>query len=167
MSGSHADACERRAACYRTVVEGGSCLMKVDESIVIDASPDAVFAYVTDPAKMAEWLPSMVEARNIVGTGEGQQYEWTYKMGGILFRGQSVVVEQVPSKLAVFQTIGAVDSTWTFQLDGANGGTRFRLTIEYEVPMPVLGKLAERLLAKRHERSIGLALVNAKDTLEG
>jgi hypothetical protein len=28
-----------------------------------------------------------------VGLGEGQQYEWTYKLSGILFHGQSVVVE--------------------------------------------------------------------------
>jgi len=141
--------------------------MKVDESIVIDAARDAVFAYVTDPAKMAEWLPSMVEARNIVGSGEGQQYEWTYKMAGFLFRGQTVVVEQAPSELAVFQTIGAVNSTWTFHFETADSGTRFRMVIEYEVPMPVLGRLAERVISKRDSRTICLALNNVKDTLEG
>lgn len=142
-------------------------MMKVDERIVIDVAPEVVFAYVTDPAKMAEWLPSMVETRNIVGTGEGQQYEWTYKMVGILFRGQTVVVEHVPNRLAVLQTIGAADSTWTFDVEPTDGGTRLRLTIEYEVPVPVLGKLAERIISKRDARTIRLGLANAKDTLEG
>jgi uncharacterized protein YndB with AHSA1/START domain len=142
-------------------------MMKVDERIVIDVAPEVVFAYVTDPAKMAEWLPSMVETRNIVGTGEGQQYEWTYKMVGILFRGQTVVVEHVPNRLAVLQTIGAADSTWTFDVEPTDGGTTLRLTIEYEVPVPVLGKLAERIISKRDARTIRLGLANAKDTLEG
>lgn len=141
-------------------------MMKVDESIVIDAAQDVVFAYVTDPAKMAEWLPSMVETRNIVGSGEGQQYEWTYKLAGLLFRGQTVVVEQAPIELSVFQTIGAVNSTWTFHFEPTDGGTRFRLLIEYEVPMPVLGRLAERVISKRDSRTICLALNNVKDTLE-
>jgi uncharacterized protein YndB with AHSA1/START domain len=133
---------------------------------VIDAAPDVVFAYVTDPTRMAEWLPSMVETRNIIGSGEGQQYEWTYKLVGALFRGQTVVIEHVPSELAVHQTIGAVNSTWTFRVEPVDDGTRFRLSIVYEVPMPVLGKLAERIVAKRDIRSICLALVNAKETLE-
>lgn len=143
-------------------------MLTVDESIVIDAPQDAVFAYVTDPARMAEWLPSMVEARNIVGHGEGQQYEWTYKLIGVLFRGQTVVVEHAPpSGYSVHQTIGAVNSTWTFRVEPADGGTRFRLCIDYEVPMPVLGKLAERVISKRDRRTICTALANAKDTLEG
>ena len=51
----------------------------VKKSTVINAPPDRVFAYTTEPAAMPEWLAKMVEVRNVVGTGEGQQYEWTYK----------------------------------------------------------------------------------------
>ena len=59
---------------------------------------------------MAEWLTKMVEVRDIVGTGEGQQYEWTYKYAGLLLRGQSVVVQHVPNRLAVSQSIGMIGS---------------------------------------------------------
>ena len=58
----------------------------ISESAHIHASVDRVFDYVTEPTKLPEWLPSMVEVHNVIGTGLGQQYEWTYKMAGMLLR---------------------------------------------------------------------------------
>ena len=55
-------------------------------SIVIHAPADDVFAYVDEPMRLAEWLPSIVEVRNVIGTGAGQQFEWTAKMAGLLLR---------------------------------------------------------------------------------
>jgi uncharacterized protein YndB with AHSA1/START domain len=141
-------------------------MMTLTRSVVINASQESVFAYVTDPSRMAEWLPSLVETDGIVGSGEGQQYEWTYKMAGILFHGETVVVEHVPNELSVHQSIGAVHSTWTFRAEPAEHATRLTLEIVYEVPLPVLGKLAERVIVSRDARSIETALANAKDALE-
>ena len=136
------------------------------DSVLINADKGPVFAHVTDPARMAEWLPSMMEVEHVVGTGEGQQYEWTYKLAGILFHGETVVVEQVPNELSVYQSIGAVNSTWTLRIEPEGDATRFTLEIVYEVPLPVLGKLAERVIAVRHARAIALALANVKEALE-
>jgi uncharacterized protein YndB with AHSA1/START domain len=136
------------------------------QSVGIRAPVEAVFEYVTAPAKMAEWLPSMVETRNIVGEGEGQQYEWTYKMMGMLFRGQTVVVEHVPNECAVFQSIGAIGSTWTMRVAPVDDGTLFSLDVEYDIPMPILGNLAERILVNRDSRNLGIAVENAKEIVE-
>jgi len=110
---------------------------------VIHAAPERVFAYVTEPSLLPEWFPSMVEVRNVVGTGAGQQYEWTYKMAGLLLRGQSTVVEYVPNQCAVLH-----------------------IEVEYSVPVPVLGKLAERLAVSRDARDFALAFDKVKETLE-
>ena len=108
----------------------------------------------------------MVEAHDIIGSGEGQQYEWTYKMVGILFRGQTVVVEYEPDELSVFQSIGAVNSTWSIRVEPEGEDTRFTIGIEYEVPLPMLGQLAERLIVRRAPRNLGVALANVKDIME-
>lgn len=141
-------------------------MMTLRQSVLIDAPPDAVFAYVTDPAEMAEWIPPMVEVRNVVGAGEGQQFEWTYKLAGLLFRGQSVVVEHVPGELCEFQGIGAISSNWTTRVGSDDGGTKFEIEIEYDVPVPVPGRLAERVIVKRDNRNLDVALSNVKDVLE-
>ena len=112
----------------------------VKESTVINAPPDRVFAYVTEPATMPEWLAKMVEVRNVVGTGEGQQYEWTYKYVGLLLRGQSVVVQHVPNALAVTQSIGTISSTWTFNIEPHEEGTNLTIEVEYSLPIPDDGR---------------------------
>lgn len=135
-------------------------------SIVIHAPADSVFAYVDEPAQLAEWLPSMVEVRNVIGTGAGQQFEWTAKMAGLLLRGQSTIIEHVPNRCAVHQSIGMVSSTFGYTVDPIAEGTALTLEIEYNIPMPLLGKLAERVLIRRNMREFELALINVKETLE-
>lgn len=141
-------------------------MMTLSQSIVIDARPEAVFAYVVEPSTMAEWIPPLVETRDIIGSGEGMQFEWTYKLAGLLLRGQTVVVAQVQNECAEYQGIGAINSTWTFRVEPDGGGTKLSIDIVYEVPVPVLGKLAERVIVKRDRRNLDVALANVKDLLE-
>ncbi len=42
-----------------------------------------------------------------------------------------------------------------------------KLDIEYTIPIPVLGKLAEKLVLRRNEREADLAMANIKDKFEG
>jgi carbon monoxide dehydrogenase subunit G len=136
-------------------------------SIVIHAPVDRVFAYVDEPANLAAWLPSIMEVRNVIGTGAGQQFEWTAKMAGFLLRGQSTVVEHVPNKCGVHQTIGMVSSTFEYTVEPHEEGTVLTLEVEYSVPIPLLGRLAEHVLLRRNVREFDLALTNVKDLMEG
>jgi len=135
-------------------------------SIIIHAPPDRVFAYLDEPSKLPEWLPSMVEIRNVIGSGAGQQQEWTYKMAGLLLRGQATVVEHVASKSAVHQTIGMISSTFGYAVEPHEEGTELTLEVEYSVPIPVLGKLAEHLVLRRNARDFEIGLENVKDLME-
>jgi uncharacterized membrane protein len=135
-------------------------------SVVINAPTDRVLTYVNDPTTMVDWVPTMMEIRDVIGTGEGQQYGWTYKYVGLLLRGQSTVVEYVPNELSVHQTIGTINSVWTFRVEPHEDGTTLTLDIEYTIPIPVLGKLAEHLVVKRDARALELALANVKELLE-
>jgi len=140
-------------------------MVNVRKSIVISAPPDRVFDYVTEPSTMAEWLTKMVEVRDIVGTGEGQQYEWTYKYAGLLLRGQSVVVQHVPNRLAVSQSIGMIGSTWTFRVEPHEEGSTLTIEVEYSVPIPVLGKIAEHVAVRLDARDLETSLSNVQDML--
>ena len=140
-------------------------MVSVRKSVVISAPPDRVFEYVTEPSTMAEWLTKMVEVRDIVGTGEGQQYEWTYKYAGLLLRGQSVVVQHVPNRLAVSQSIGMIGSTWTFRVEPHEEGSTLTIEVEYSVPIPVLGKIAEHVAVRLDARDLETSLTNVQDML--
>ena len=140
-------------------------MVSVRKSVVISAPPDRVFDYVTEPSTMAEWLTKMVEVRDIVGAGEGQQYEWTYKYAGLLLRGQSVVVQHVPNRLAVSQSIGMIGSTWTFRVEPHEEGSTLTIEVEYSVPIPVLGKIAEHVAVRLDARDLETSLSNVQDML--
>lgn len=135
-------------------------------SIIIRAPARDVFAYVNEPRTLADWMVGMIETRNVRGEGEGQQYEWTFKMVGVQLRGENVVVEHVPNERAVHQSIGMISSTWTNTVRPEDDGTELTLEVEYTIPVPVLGKLAEHLTIQRNARNMDVALLNVKETLE-
>jgi hypothetical protein len=136
------------------------------DSILIHAPPDQVFAYVDAPSEMPTWLPNMAEVRNVIGTGLGQQYEYTYKMAGLLLRGQNVVIEHVPNERGLHQVIGTISALWEYSVEPHGQSTVLNIEVEYTIPIPVLGRLAERIAVRQNTRSFELSLLNVKDVME-
>ena len=103
--------------------------------IRIEASPETVFALLTDPARMRTWLAELVEADSRPGgvfriSGpSGVSIEGTY-------------LEVIPNKKVVF-TWGGVEgvkpgqSTVEFLLEPDGGGTLVRLR-HYGLPRPAV-----------------------------
>ena len=140
---------------------------KVERSITINAPVEKVFDYLADPMSQLEWLPSMMEVKDVTGSGVGQHFNWTYKMAGILLKGETTVTEHIPNERRIIQSKGGVTSTWIFNFETHDGGTIMKLNLEYTIPVPVLGKLAEKIVLKRNEREADLAMANIKENMEG
>jgi len=136
------------------------------DSIVVQASTDRVFAYVDEPMNLPIWLPFIVAVHDVIGTGAGQQFEWTSKMAGLVLHGQSTVVEHAPNKCGVHQTIGMVRSTFGYAVEPHEKGTRLTLKVEYGIPVPVVGRLAEHVLLRRNVRELEVGLATIKEVLE-
>ena len=141
-------------------------MAKVQRTISINAPVEKVFAYIADPMNTPEWVPSMMEVKDVIGSGVGQHYRWTYKMAGVRIQGESTVTEHVPNERRVMQSKGGIVSTWDFNLESQDAGTKLTVDIEYTIPVPVLGKLAEKLVLKRNEREADLAMANLKENIE-
>lgn len=84
----------------------------------------------------------------MIGTGEGQQCEWTFKMIGVLLRGEAVVVDCQENGRCTHQTIGMLSASWTNIVEAYEDGSKLTIEVEYTLPVPVLGKLAERLTVR-------------------
>ena len=141
-------------------------MAKVERSININAPVKKVFAYITDPANRMEWLPSTTNIRDITGLGVGQRWGYTYKMAGISLKGENVVTEFTSDQWYAHKSTGGVVSTWTYTFNPEAGGTRLSLVVEYNIPVPVLGKMAERLVLQRNEREADFAMATIKERLE-
>ena len=87
-------------------------------------------------------------------------------MAGMRFEGTSETTEVVTNQRVVTETKGGIPSkfVWTYQAE--DGGTKLTMTVEYTVPVPLLGKLAEAFIVKQNEHEADVMLANLKDRLE-
>jgi carbon monoxide dehydrogenase subunit G len=143
-------------------------MVRVEKRVSIKAPISKVFDYMADPKSNLEFMPGMMDVRDIKETEShiGTHFRWTYKMAGMRFEGETTVLEWVKNKRVVTQGKGGVNSKWFFTYDPTDDGTMLSLAVEYEVPIPVIGKMAEAVIRKQNEREADLALSNIKDRME-
>jgi len=139
---------------------------RINNSTEINAPVDKVFAYVADPANSPEWMVSLSEVTDVTGSGVGQHFHWKYRMAGIPLHGQTTITEHVPNERFAYESKGGVTASFVWTFAAHEGGTKLDVQIDYTIPVPVLGKLAEKLVLNRNERESEVNIHNIKDTLE-
>ncbi|HPI94447.1 MAG TPA: SRPBCC family protein [Deltaproteobacteria bacterium] len=135
-------------------------------SIEIKAPIHKVFSFIEDPRNGPEVITNLIEVKNVSGKGQGSHYDWTWKMAGMRLKGESTFVEDVPDKRLVMKGKGDIESTWTYDMESRGEVTVLDLDIDYKIPIPLVGKLAEKVLLKRNEREGEMNLQNLKERLE-
>jgi uncharacterized membrane protein len=142
-------------------------LVKVQKKVTIHAPIDKVFAYLGDPHNLPEIWPSMVEVKNVKPNPQGgYNFGWIYKMGGMRFDGASETTEFVVNKHLVTQSTKGIESKFTWDYETIKDETQLILEIEYNVPVLLIGKFAEAILAKQNDREADLLLENLKNKME-
>ena len=91
---------------------------------------------------------------------------WVYKMAGIRFEGTSEDIEVLANQRIVSKTKGGVESTQTWMFEPEGDETKVTLEIEYTIPIPLLGKLAEAIIVKMNEHEGEAILANLKARME-
>ena len=109
----------------------------------------------------------MVEVKEVQRLPNGgTSFRWVGKMAGVRFEGTTEDTEYVPNQRVVSKSTGGIESlfTWTFQPE--DSGTKLTVEVEYTVPIPLLGKIAEAFIVKQNERELELVLANLKAKME-
>ena len=143
-------------------------MARVERSITINAPVEKVFAYIADPMSEPEWQPGAVEVKDVTLTeeGVGSHDRWVYKLMGLRLEGESTTLEYIPNQRIVTQSKGGIVSTWTHTFEPHDGGTKANVVVEFTVPIPVLGKVAEAFALRQIEREADLAVANLKARME-
>ncbi len=141
-------------------------MARFHKSIEIKAPVSKVYSFIEDPNNGPEVMTNLIEVKDVKGSGVGSHYKWTWSMAGMKFKGENTYIEDVPNKRIVINSKGGIESTWTYNFESRGDVTILDLDIDYKIPVPVLGKLAEKLLLKRNEREGDTNLMNLKDRLE-
>jgi uncharacterized protein YndB with AHSA1/START domain len=133
--------------------------------------PGEVFAYVTDPSRLAEWQESVVSARTEGGGPPtvGSKAVTTRRIG----RGERTMTMEMtnidpPRSWGVRGIDGPVRAIVNGTVDPLDGGARSRVTIELDFEGHGLGKLLVPLVVRRQaQKEMPRNLQNLKERLEG
>ncbi|MHC4277644.1 MAG: SRPBCC family protein [Planctomycetota bacterium] len=141
-------------------------MAKLTKSIAIDAPVEKVFGYVSQATNLPEIWPSLIEITDVKQLPDGRTTDrWTYKMAGMRLKG-TTATEYVENKSIISKTEGGVKSTQIWTFEPADGGTKATLEVEYTVPIPVIGKLAEAIVVKMNEHEGDIIMANLKSRME-
>ncbi len=141
-------------------------MIKSELSITIDAPPEKVFARVSDPMHMAEDSPSVIEVKDVEGEGVGGRFRLVYKMLGMRFDVEVTCTDHVPNERIAAEFKGGISGSDVITMEPHNGGTKLNWAIEYAIPIPLVGKIAELLLKKQNDREGEVTLANLKARVE-
>jgi carbon monoxide dehydrogenase subunit G len=139
-------------------------------SIEIARPPEEVFAYVSDPSRLAEWQESVVSARAEGGGPPvvGSRAVTIRKIGRV---ERSMTMEMTninpPRDWAVRGIDGPVRGVVNGTVEPLDDGARSRVTIELDFEAHGLGKLLVPLVVRRQaQKEMPRNLQNLKERLE-
>lgn len=141
-------------------------MVKSELSVTINVPPEQVFAQISEPMNAMENIANVLEVKDITGQGAGMSYKLVYKMTGVRLSLDCTFVEYTPNERLTVQIKGAMNGTQTYEVKSLDTGSQLLVTSEYEIPFPLVGKIAEALLKKHNEREWQAILDNIKAKLE-
>jgi carbon monoxide dehydrogenase subunit G len=135
----------------------------------IDASPQEVIDYVSDPRNRPAYFPHLKAISDVQGDPKsaGASWKWTFSAMGLDFEGRGRCLKHEPGKLYSFTTQGGIKSTFTYEATAAGQGTNLTVRLEYEVPERAISVLpVEDIAMKMRQSEAEKVLQNLKTILE-
>jgi uncharacterized protein YndB with AHSA1/START domain len=145
---------------------------RLEREIEIDAPRERVYAVLTDPQCLGEWVTIQEELEEAPegDLSEGDELRQRMKVAGKRFRLSWTVVESDPPSRIVWEGHGPMGSEAkaVYELDeNGSGGTRFSYMNEYRMPGGPAGRLAGRAIVKASGREADRTLERLKALVEG
>ncbi len=135
----------------------------VAKEVTVNAPIEKVFSYISDPRNLPEIWPSLMEVKDIQSLPNGgYRLQWVYKMVGRLFKGIGEYTEIFPNQWFVIETKGGIRSTITWTFRYKENRTRVTFTVEYKVPIPLLGKVAEAIVVRMNDQEGDLMMAHLR-----
>jgi len=142
-------------------------MFEIKKSILIDAPIEKVFGFMENPTNLPEIWPSMIEVTNVRKNDKvWNLFDWVYKMGGMKINGHSETVELTQNKSITTESTEGIQSHFDWHFEEIEGKTQVNMECKYSIPIPLVGKMAEKFLRKLNEHEAETTLANLKARME-
>jgi uncharacterized membrane protein len=145
--------------------------MRVAASVEVSAPPDAVWEFITDPARYLHFMAGITRWE-VVGekpSGLGARYRMLMRVGSAEIGGLIEVVEWTPERDMAWTSVTGIDQRgrWRVRGTGAPNRTRVELRLSYGVAgSGLMGWAAERVAAPTVGRHLRRSLHQLKRQVE-
>ncbi len=142
--------------------------MRIERQIVIAAPREAVWAYLTEPSNVLEFMDGIVRW-DVAGdrrTGLGARYEIRMKVGNAFVGGLVEIVEWDPGRELAWTSLTGVDQRGRFRLRDVSRETEVTMRFSYVVPGRIFGWITEWLASGIVGKNAERSLENLKARLE-
>ena len=129
-------------------------MQRIEHSVVVEAPPKRVWAFVSDVGRCPEWVTFADEMRHVDDGEPGEGFRYVEYGGFGPMKGESewqVVEFDPPRRQVHVGDMGAVAAELTIAVESEGEGTRWTQVVEFEA-LPRLGPvgwLLERLVVRR------------------
>ena len=143
-------------------------MARVDKSVVISSPPEKVIAYIADVSNHPAFISSLKSVANLRGDSRkpGTGWDWTYVMAGVEISGKAETVAYTPGKQFTYKTTTGIESTFTYRVEPATGGSRLSVDVVYQIPKSLLGKMQAAVVEKLNDAEGARAVENLKAILD-
>ncbi|MDO8950482.1 MAG: SRPBCC family protein [Actinomycetota bacterium] len=139
--------------------------MRARGSIVIAREPEAVFQFVSDPAKDTSWRSFVTASHASDGAvAVGSRVRQTYSYQGRTADLEVEVTEYAPPERIGFRTHGQLRARINYTCVPEAGGTRFNMSLAADIPGPAA--LFEARIQREADGAIAGDLKRLKAALE-
>lgn len=122
----------------------------IEHSVIIKAPVELVFKYAADYQKWTEWFEGVSDFKptTAVTHGNGTRYAYKARMMGVTVRVETEIHDFVQNAgWRGVSTRGMPHRTqWIFE--SVKQGTKFTYALEYNIPVPLLGRLLDSAFTK-------------------
>jgi carbon monoxide dehydrogenase subunit G len=143
--------------------------VRIVKEDVINAPPEKVFDFVSDPERRPLFIPNLAGISRISPAQRevGQSWDYHFSLLGVTLNGTGRCTDYEANRRYALRTEGAVSSTWVYTLTPEGKGTRLQVEIEYDPPPSVLAQVANTaLLSRMNENDAARGMQNLKIILE-
>jgi uncharacterized protein YndB with AHSA1/START domain len=141
-------------------------LERIDKEIIVNASSEKIFNYIEDPNNWSEFwvnLDKVSEIQSLPSGGYRAKYEYT--TGGMHFKGEGEYTDYVRNNWIVMTMKGGIIKSVTFTFraiyeERFEYRTRVTVTVDYEIPITVVGRISEKFIRNTIIREIELIMMN-------
>jgi uncharacterized membrane protein len=140
----------------------------VERSILIKATPEEIEAVHNDIDRLPEWFAGIEKAVAVEPYPHaGGKLKLTYKAGGITFETTNTCLEYEYARIGRFKMEGMLTGNYAEILEPVEGGTRFTMNFDYQMPGGGVGRIVDRLFVeKMNVKNLEDSLRNLKALVE-